>query len=158
MRAKFEKGDVVRLNENALSGLKTKQFSPADATRLFRVQRTKVNSGVNEIVVEDLETGDIQEIAENHLTLSVAIYNEKEFLLPESIRSMAAVHGKIFRDGRFVFRIHDCNTGVKLVNDLTKPAEVAEAIEKLRTLAKSADRMADYISSNFNISKTKSDV
>ena len=36
-------------------------------------------------------------------------FNKKEFLAPEGIRSMAAVHAKIKDDGTAIVRISDCN-------------------------------------------------
>lgn len=76
-------------------------------------------------------------------------YNQKAFLLPDCIRSMAAYHGKVKQDGVAVFRIHDCETGIRLWNDLTDPEEVPEFIAKLRTLAAGANEFADFIEKNY---------
>jgi len=82
--------------------------------------------------------------------MSYKIYNKKAFLLPDSIRSMAAFHAKIFEDGKFMFRIHDCNDGIRFVNDLTKPEEVTEAWKKLNTLANSLWECAQFIQENYD--------
>lgn len=61
-------------------------------------------------------------------------YNEKGFVLPESIRSCASYHAKIMDSGEYLFRIHDS-------------VEVDEAVEKLETLAAAAQRFANHIKS-----------
>lgn len=61
-------------------------------------------------------------------------YNKKAFLVPGSILSMAAYHAKIFKDGTYMFRIHDCNTGIRLRGDLNKREELMEAIDKMKVL------------------------
>lgn len=76
-------------------------------------------------------------------------YNKKGFLLPDSIKSMAAYHAKIMPDGKYLFRIHDCVGGVRLVGDVTDPVDVRESVEKLRCLAASASEFADFIESNY---------
>jgi hypothetical protein len=81
----------------------------------------------------------------------ITTHNEKGFLLPDSIQSMAAYHMKIKPDGIAVFRIHDCNGGIRLWNDLTKPEEVHEMCEKLRTLGAAAIRFAHVIDEMYNI-------
>jgi hypothetical protein len=75
-------------------------------------------------------------------------YNSKDFLLPDSINSCAMYHAKIFPDGNYMFRIHDCNTGIRLVGDLKSPVEAAEAVTKLRKLARAAADFAAFIEDN----------
>ena len=62
------------------------------------------------------------------------VYNKKGFLANESILSMAAYHAKLFPDGTYIFRIHDCNGGIRLRGDLNNENEVKEALQKLKVL------------------------
>jgi hypothetical protein len=80
----------------------------------------------------------------------IITYNEKAFLLPDSIRSAAMYHAKIMADGEYMFRIHDCVGGIRLRGDITDPDQVKEAIAKLRCLAKGATDFADFIDHNYN--------
>lgn len=61
-------------------------------------------------------------------------YNQKKFLAPESIRSMAAVHAKILSDGTAILRVSDCNTSVRIWNDFNSKEGKLEMIEKLDVL------------------------
>ncbi|MDX9703904.1 MAG: hypothetical protein RBU23_12810 [Candidatus Auribacterota bacterium] len=61
-------------------------------------------------------------------------YNKKGFLLPDSIRSMAAYHAKLFENGEYMFRIHDCITGIRLRGVLETEEDYDEAIGKIETL------------------------
>lgn len=63
-------------------------------------------------------------------------YNKKAFLLPDSINSAAMYHAKIFPDGRYIFRIHDCLTGIRLTGDLKEEQDFIDAVEKTEKLAK----------------------
>lgn len=76
-------------------------------------------------------------------------YNKKAFLLPDSIRSAAMYHAKIMDDGQYMFRIHDCVTGIRLRGDIANPIEAREAVEKLQCLGKAANEMADFILDNY---------
>lgn len=40
------------------------------------------------------------------------IYNEKNFLLPDSPRSMASYHAKVMEDGIMKLTIHDCKGSI----------------------------------------------
>lgn len=81
-------------------------------------------------------------------------YNKKGFLAPESIRSCADYHAKILPDLRAIFRVHDCNTGIRVWNDLNNPEEVQEMINKLRVLGTAALSFANFIEDNYlNFSK-----
>ena len=71
-------------------------------------------------------------------------YNKKAFLLPDSINSMAAYHAKLFPDGRYMFRIHDCNTGIRLIGELKKEQDLIDAANKLNELAAAAARFANH--------------
>lgn len=63
--------------------------------------------------------------------------NEKIFLLPDSIKSMAAVHIKIHEDrSQYQIRISDCNDTVKLWGGVDDEQELIDGIEKLSNLAK----------------------
>ena len=63
------------------------------------------------------------------------IYNKKNFLLPESHRSMSCYHAKVMEDGIMKLTIHDCKRSIQLKNDLNIPDELNEAIDKLSNLA-----------------------
>ena len=61
-------------------------------------------------------------------------YNQKKFLAPESIRSMAAVHAKILSDGTAILRVSDCNTSVRIWNDFNNKEEIKEMLLKVESL------------------------
>jgi len=61
-------------------------------------------------------------------------YNRKVFLAPKSITSMAAIHCKIKSCGNTQVRISDCNSTIKLWNNIHNPGEVEEMIEKITNL------------------------
>lgn len=63
-------------------------------------------------------------------------YNQKEFLAPDSIRSMAAVHTKILKDGTAIVRISDCNNSIRIWNDFNVPMEKEEMLTKVENLIK----------------------
>ncbi|GIZ08338.1 hypothetical protein [Flavobacterium sp. UMI-01] len=67
-------------------------------------------------------------------TIFHSTYNKKEFLAPNSIRSMAAVHAKILKDGTAVLRISDCNTSVRIWNDFNDLEEKKEMLTKVDNL------------------------
>jgi hypothetical protein len=77
--------------------------------------------------------------------VEIKTYNKKGFLLPDSILSAAMFHAKILPTGEYMFRIHDCNDGIRLRGDITDPEQVVEAIEKLRVLAAAALEFASFI-------------
>ncbi|MDD4406164.1 MAG: hypothetical protein PHO36_15555 [Parabacteroides sp.] len=62
---------------------------------------------------------------------------------------MAAYHAKIMPDGEYMFRVHDCLSGIRLLGNVVEPSEVKDAIEKLRCLAASANEFADFIERNY---------
>jgi hypothetical protein len=62
-------------------------------------------------------------------------YNKKGFLLPDSIDSMAGYHAKLFPDGRYIFRIHDCITGIRLIGELRTEQDFIDAFNKTKELA-----------------------
>ncbi len=61
-------------------------------------------------------------------------YNQKSFLAPKSIRSMAAIHAKIKSDGTAIVRISDCNHTVRIWNNFNNSEEKIEMIEKVDML------------------------
>lgn len=85
--------------------------------------------------------------------IEIKQYNEKGFLLPESIKSMAAWHAKIMPDGKYMFRIHDCVTGIRLQGDLNNPEDVLEAMNKLNALASAAQCFSNFIHKNYHLKK-----
>jgi len=72
-------------------------------------------------------------------------YNKKAFLLPDSIHSAAMYHAKLFPDGKYVFRIHDCLGGVRLTGMLNEESDYDDAANKLITLAKACNEFALHI-------------
>ncbi|MDR1652887.1 MAG: hypothetical protein LBS01_04445 [Prevotellaceae bacterium] len=76
-------------------------------------------------------------------------YNKKAFLLPDSINSCACYHAKIFEDGRYIFRIHDCITGIRLNGDLNTKENIAEAFSKINELIIGLEKFRDFIFENF---------
>ena len=76
-------------------------------------------------------------------------YNKKEFLAPQSIRSCASYHAKILDDGRAIFRVHDCNDGIRLWNQITSPEEAQEMVEKMRKLSEAASEFSNFIETNY---------
>jgi hypothetical protein len=75
--------------------------------------------------------------------------NGKKFLAKDSINSMSAIHCKIVSDNtsdkRAVIRISDCHNSIKLHNDLNKPEEVQEFIEKIDVIRKELKHMKDAV-------------
>lgn len=76
-------------------------------------------------------------------------YNEKNFLLPDSPRSMASYHAKVMDDGIMKLTIHDCKGSIQLHNDLNDPDQVTEAIEKLDALATGIVELQNFITQNY---------
>jgi hypothetical protein len=62
------------------------------------------------------------------------MYNQKSFLAPNSILSMAAIHTKIKEDGIAILRISDCNRSVRIWNDFNTKEGKIEMIKKLDTI------------------------
>jgi len=82
-------------------------------------------------------------------------YNKKNFLLPESYRSMSCYHAKVMEDGIMKMTIHDCKTSIQLKNDLNIPAEVKEAIDKLNNLATGILDLVQFIEKEYLPEKQK---
>ena len=61
-------------------------------------------------------------------------YNQKTFLAPDSINSMAAIHCKIKNDGIAKVTISDCNNSMRIWNDFNTNQGKDEMIQKLDTL------------------------
>ena len=77
-------------------------------------------------------------------------YNQKNFLLPDSPRSMASYHAKVMEDGIMKLTIHDCKGSIQLHNDLNNPEEVPEAIQKLENLINGAIQLQNFITQNYH--------
>lgn len=77
------------------------------------------------------------------------IYNEKNFLLPDSPRSMASYHAKVMEDGIMKLTIHDCKGSIQLHNDLNDPEQAAEAMEKLEALGTGVIGLQNFIAQNY---------
>ncbi|MDR2146413.1 MAG: hypothetical protein LBE91_08150 [Tannerella sp.] len=76
-------------------------------------------------------------------------FNKKEFLDYDSNYSCSLYHATIDDELFAVFRIHDCNNGIKIWNNLNNSEEVKEMINKLRVLGKVALDFANHIENNF---------
>lgn len=76
-------------------------------------------------------------------------HNQKQFLVPDSPRTMASYHAKVMDDGIMKLTIHDCKGSIQLHNDLNDPEQVAEAIEKLETLAQGIYALQFFIAKNY---------
>jgi hypothetical protein len=81
-------------------------------------------------------------------------YNEKKFLAADSIYSHASFHATICPELYAIFRIHDCNNGIKIWNNLNNPEEVQEMIGKMRVLGTAALSFATFIEDNI-LNETK---
>ena len=77
--------------------------------------------------------------------MQIKTYNKKSFLLPDSINSAAMYHAKLFPDGKYIFRIHDCITGIRLTGELKEQQDYIDAENKLRVLADACNQFADHI-------------
>ena len=78
-------------------------------------------------------------------------YNKKNFLLPDSHRSMSSYHAKVMEDGIMKLTIHDCKHSIQLKNDLNNQEEIKEAIDKLKELADGALQLMEFIEDNYVI-------
>lgn len=87
--------------------------------------------------------------------MEIQKYNRKGFLLPDSIHSMAAYHAKLFDDGKYIFRVHDCITGIRLTGQLETENDYDDAIMKLRELATAALMFSDHIQKQKFINQNK---
>ena len=81
--------------------------------------------------------------------MAIKTHNEKNFLLPDSPRSMASYHAKVMEDGIMKLTIHDCKGSIQLHNNLNNPDEVNEAFQKLEILLKGISELQDFIYLNF---------
>lgn len=79
----------------------------------------------------------------------MAKYNKKEFLLPNSERSMATYHAKVQDDDIMKLTIHDCRGSIQLWNDLTNNEQRKEAISKLYALEEGIHELRKYIELNY---------
>jgi hypothetical protein len=78
------------------------------------------------------------------------IYNVKNFVLPDSHRSMSCYHAKVMEDGIMKLTIHDCKRSIQLKNDLNNPDEVKEAIDKLNNLARGITQLREFIQDTYD--------
>jgi hypothetical protein len=76
-------------------------------------------------------------------------YNKKAFLLPDSINSCAAFHAKAFPDGKYIFRIHDCLTGIRLIGDFHTKEGITEACNKTSALIEGLQEFREFIFQNY---------
>lgn len=75
-----------------------------------------------------------------HLT-----YNKKEFLAPNCIKSMSAIHSKIYPDGIAIIRISDCHNSIKIWNNIGDKEEVKEFVEKINTMINSLNHFRNEV-------------
>jgi hypothetical protein len=83
----------------------------------------------------------------------MAKYNKKEFLLPNSERSMATYHAKVQDDDTMKLTIHDCRGSIQLWNDLKDKEQVEEALEKLTALKKGIEELMFFVKKNYTEQK-----
>ena len=76
-------------------------------------------------------------------------YNDKAFLLPDSINSCDSYHAKVLPNKEYMFHIHDCNGGIRLRGDLSTPEGVDEAFDKVEALIKGLVGFQNYIYQNY---------
>jgi len=76
-------------------------------------------------------------------------YNKKNFILPDSPRSMSCYHAKVMEDGIMKLTIHDCKRSIQLKNDLNNPEEIQEAIEKLNNFANGILDLLHFIQNEY---------
>jgi len=81
--------------------------------------------------------------------MEIQTYNIKNFLLPESSRSMSCYHAKVMEDGIMKLTIHDCKRSIQLKNDLNNLEEITEAIDKLKSLADGVNNLIVFIKENY---------
>lgn len=77
------------------------------------------------------------------------IHNDKNFLLPDSPRSMACYHAKVMEDNIMKLTIHDCKGSIQLHNDLNDQKQVVEAIAKLESLKYGIEELRLFIIENY---------
>jgi hypothetical protein len=77
------------------------------------------------------------------------LYNIKNFILPDSHRSMSCYHAKVMEDGIMKLTIHDCKRSIQLKNDLNDPEEITEAIDKLTNLADGILKLKEFIQNTY---------
>ena len=76
-------------------------------------------------------------------------YNKKNFLLPDSHRSMSCYHAKVMEDGIMKLTIHDCKRSIQFQNNLNNTEEIREAIDKLNNLAKGVINFRKHIEERY---------
>lgn len=78
-------------------------------------------------------------------------HNDKNFLHPDSHRSMACYHAKVMEDDIMKLTIHDCRGSIHLHNDLSDPEQVSEALAKLQNLSIGIQGLMMFIVENYKI-------
>ena len=76
-------------------------------------------------------------------------YNVKNFLVPNSHRTMSCYHAKVMEDGMMKLTMHDCKRSIQLKNNLNNEDEIIEAIEKLENLAQGILKLKAFIEDNY---------
>lgn len=68
--------------------------------------------------------------------ITVEAWDKKEFLVEDSILTMAAYHAKVKVEPnpQYQLRISDCNNTIKLWGNINSVHDIHEGIEKLETL------------------------
>lgn len=73
-------------------------------------------------------------------------YNEKKFLVEDSILSASMYQAKMYEDGEYKFRIHDCIGGIRLRGNILKEEKgLEEAKAKFKTLREGIERFEAYL-------------
>lgn len=76
-------------------------------------------------------------------------YNVKNFLAPQSHRTMSCYHAKVMEDGMMKLTMHDCKRSIQLKNNLNNEVEIQEAIDKLENLAQGILQLKAFIEDNY---------
>lgn len=72
--------------------------------------------------------------------------NKKIFLLPNSNKSMAAAHAKIYEDKKeYILRISDCHNSIKLWGSIETEEEINEGIKKINNLIAIASELKECL-------------
>lgn len=82
----------------------------------------------------------------------MAKLNKKLFLAPDSIRSMAAVHIKVYDNNErkeYQMRISDCNNSIKLWGNLDKES-IKEGIDKMNNLMSACFELKKELLEKYN--------
>ncbi len=82
-------------------------------------------------------------------------FNKKQFLLPDSHRSMSCYHARVMEYGIMKLTKHDCKHSIQFKNDLNNEVEIDEDIEKLSNLPEGIIELKLFVQVNFKIERIR---